>query len=174
MELELQMRHFLVNTEKISFSFFHSPRQHLPHVVSGWTAQSAHPLSPWLWSGLSCASPGSNPVSKPQVCCFLLYLPPRFVLLQALSGYNNCYHSLPRFTPGALHSKWAAPGISHTLWVLTEQLHNPGDECWRAHLPALQASAVNSVTQFNIKNHNLHRATNFQNITQNPSIIIYN
>lgn len=114
MELELQMRHFLVNIEKISLSFFHSPRQHLPHVVSGWTAQSAHPFSPWLLPGLSCASPGSHPVSKPQVSCFLLYLPPRFVLLQALSGYNNCYHSLPRFAPGALHSKRAAPGISHT------------------------------------------------------------
>lgn len=168
MELELQMRHFLVNIEKISLSFFHSPRQHLPHVVSGWTAQSAHPFSPWLSSGLSCASPGSHPVSKPQVSCFLLYLPPRFVLLQALSGYNNCYHSLPRFAPGALHSKRAAPGISHTLWFLTEQLQNPGDERWRAHLPALQASAVDSVAQFNIKNHNLHKATNFQKYYTEP------
>lgn len=34
-ELELHMRHFLVNIEKISFSFFHSLRQLLPRVVSG-------------------------------------------------------------------------------------------------------------------------------------------
>lgn len=119
------------------------------------------PFSPWQWSGLSWASPGSHPVSKPQVCCLLLYLPPRLVLLQALRGYN-CYQSLPRIAPGALHSKWAAPTISHRVWFLTATPKSRRDQCWRVHVPALQASAVNSVAQFNIKKHNLHGATNFQ------------
>lgn len=172
-ELELHMRHFLVNIEKISFSFFHSLRQLLPRVVSGWTAQSAHPSLPDSAQGSPGPLQGATLSSKPQVCCLLLYFPPRLVLLHALRGYN-CYQSLPRIAPAALHSKWAAPAISHTVWFLTATPKSRRDQCWRAHIPALQASAVNSVAQFNIKNITYIEQLISKSITQNSSLIIHN
>lgn len=170
MELELQMRHFLVNIEQISFSFLHSPRQLLPRVVSGWTAQSAHPSLPDSDQGSPVPLLGATLSASLKFDAFCFIYHQDFI-------YQDLYYCKPSGTTAALR---ASQGLllvlstpneqhlePHTPSGFSQQLQNP-DQCWRAHTPALQASDVNSMAQFNIKKHNLHKATNFQKYYTEP------
>lgn len=124
-ELELQMRHFLVNIERISFSFFHSLRQLLPRVVSGWTAQSAHPSLPDSAQG----SPG--PLQGATLSASLKFAAFCFI------SHPDLYYCKPSEVTTAIR---ASPGLllllstpneqhlqSHTQSGFSQQLQNPGE-----------------------------------------------
>lgn len=101
------MRHFLVNTEKISFAFSHCQGSSLPVCCQD---ELPNLLTLLCLTVLRAppASPGSPPVSKPKVCCFFLYLPP------------DLYYCKPPEAPAAIR---ASQGLLLVLCTPNEQ-HN--------------------------------------------------
>lgn len=107
------MRHFLVNTEKISFAFSHCHGSSLPVCCQD---ELPNLLTLLCLTVLRAppACPGSPPVSKPQVCCFFLYLPP------------DLYYCKPPEAPAAIR---ASQGLLLVLCTPNEQ-HNLTHKIW--------------------------------------------